>query len=54
MAAKYFSIPAVSVASERLFSTARHTVYVADQRNSLDPERAEMLLFLNKNQHLLL
>ena len=41
------SLPVASVASERLFSTARHII--TDQRNSLDPERAEMLPFLNKN-----
>ena len=44
------SLPVASVASERLFSTAR--LIITDQRNSLDPERAEMLLFLNKNLHL--
>lgn len=47
LAAKYLSIPAASVASERLFSTAKHII--SDQRNSLNPERAEMLLFINKN-----
>ena len=51
MAVKYLSIPAASVASERLLSTARH---ITGQRNCLDPERAEMLLFLNKNLHLFL
>ena len=43
---KYLSIPAASVASEHLFSTARHII--SDQRNCLDPDRAEMLLFLTK------
>jgi len=52
LAVKYLSIPATSVASERLFSTARHII--TDQCNSLDPERAEMLLFLNKNLRLFL
>ena len=52
MAVKYLSIPAASVASERLFSTARHII--TDQCNCLDPERAEMLLFLNKNLRLFL
>ena len=50
LAAKYLSIPAASVASERLFSTANQII--SDQRNSLNPERAEMLLFINKNLRL--
>ena len=50
MAIKYLSIPAASTASERLFSTARNII--TDQRNCLDPDRAEMLLFLNKNLRL--
>ena len=45
--AKYLSILAVSVASDRLFSIAKHII--SDQQNSLNPERAEMLLFINKN-----
>ena len=52
LAMKYLSIPAASIASERLFSTTRHII--SDQRNCLDPDRAEMLLFLNKNLHLLI
>ena len=47
LAANYLSIPAASVASERLFSTAKHII--SDQQNSLNPERGEMLLFINKN-----
>ena len=50
MAIKYLSIPAASTASERLFSTARNII--SDQCNCLDPDRTEMLLFLNKNLHL--
>ena len=41
---------AASTASERLFSTAGNII--TDQRNCLDPDRAEMLLFLNKNLRL--
>ena len=52
LAMKYLRIPAASVASEHLISTARHII--SDQRNCLDPDRAEMLLFLNKNLHLLI
>ena len=52
LAMKHLSIPATSVASERSFGTARHII--SDQRNCLDPDRAEMLLFLNKNLHLLI
>ena len=49
LASKYLSIPAASVAFERLFSAAKNII--SDQRN-LDPNRAEMLLFLNKNLRL--
>jgi len=40
---KYLSIPAASMASERLFSTARNIII--DQHNCLDPDKAEMDLF---------
>ena len=40
---KYLSIPATSVASDCLLNTARYII--SDQRNCLDPDRAEMLLF---------
>jgi len=43
LVAKYLSITAASVASERLFSTAKHII--SDQQNSHDPNRAEMILF---------
>ena len=50
LASKYLSIPTASVASECLFSAAQNII--SDQRNCLDSNRAEMLLFLNKNLHL--
>ena len=50
LATKYLSIPAASVASERLFSAAKNII--TDQRNCLDPNRAEMLLFIHKNLQL--
>lgn len=47
LAKKYLCIPAASVASERLFSTAG---LICDRkRNRLDPRMARMLVFLNKN-----
>ena len=47
VARKYLSIPPSSVRSERLFSTVSEVV--SDRRNRIDPEKVEMLLFLNKN-----
>ena len=47
VARKYLAAPASSVSSERLFSSAGNII--TDQRNRLDPERAEILLFLNQN-----
>ena len=41
------SAPPTSVASERLFSVAGD-IY-DEKRNRLAPERAEMILFINKN-----
>lgn len=47
VALKYLCIPACTVFSERLFSTAGN---ICDtKRNRLDPERVKMLVFLNKN-----
>lgn len=47
VAFKYLCIPACTVFSERLFSTAGN---ICDtKRNRLDPERVKMLVFLNKN-----
>ena len=47
LALRYLSPPPTSVPSERLFSTAGD---IYDQkRNRLDPERAEVLLFIKNN-----
>jgi len=47
LARHYLLAPPTSVASERLFSVAGD-IY-DEKRNRLAPERAEMLLFINKN-----
>ena len=50
LARRYLSAPSTSVVSERLFSVAGD-IY-DEKRNRLAPERAEMLLFINKHFHL--
>ena len=50
LAQKYLAPPCTTVPLERLFSTAGNIV--TDKRTRLDPEKVEMLLFLNKNIHL--
>lgn len=47
LARKYLSIPAATVCSERLFSTAG--LITDKKRNRLDPDRVKMLVFLKKN-----
>ena len=43
----YMCIPATSVPSERVFSTAGNLL--TSRRQRLTPENVEMLMFLNKN-----
>lgn len=47
LAKKLLSIPATSTTSERLFSTAGNVI--TSKRNRINPERAEQLIFLNRN-----
>jgi len=47
LARKYLSIPATSVQSERLFSASGRVI--TKSRSRLLPDRAESLVFLNKN-----
>lgn len=47
LAKMYHSIPATSVASERVFSTAGDVVTA--QRSCLNPEQVDYLIFLKKN-----
>ena len=47
MTRTYLSSPCTSVDSERLFSSAAHIL--TEERNRLEPKKAEMLLFIKKN-----
>lgn len=47
MALKYLSAPPATVFSERLFSTSG--IICDKKRNRLDPQRVQMLVFLNRN-----
>lgn len=47
LARKYLCVPATSVPSERVFSTAGDILTA--QRASLDSEKVDMLIFLKKN-----
>ena len=47
MARCYLCVPATSVPSERVFSTAG--LVINDRRSSLSPENVDMLIFLSKN-----
>ena len=47
----FFCVPATSVPSERIFSTAGHIVN--KKRSRLTSENVDMLLFLNKNRRII-
>lgn len=47
LARKYLCVPATSVPSERVFSTAGDIV--SAQRAALDSDKVDMLIFLKKN-----
>lgn len=47
LAKKYFSVSGSSVPSERVFSLAGNTI--SQERVRIDPEKADMLIFLSKN-----
>ncbi|XP_078495159.1 LOW QUALITY PROTEIN: E3 SUMO-protein ligase ZBED1-like [Ciona intestinalis] len=51
MARSYFCIPATSVPSESVFSSGGHIVNA--KRASLTPANVNMLVFLNKNAHMM-
>jgi len=50
LAKKYLAIPATSVQSERLFSATGRLI--SKMRSRLLPERAESMVFMNKNMDL--
>lgn len=50
LALKYLSSPSSTAASEKLFSQAGNIL--TESRNRLSPDRLDMLLFLNRNLHL--
>ena len=50
LAQRYLSPPPTSVPSERLFSNAGD---IYEKRNRLTPDKAEMLLFIKNNYHLI-
>ena len=47
MARCYLCVPATSIPSERVFSTAG--LVINDRRSSLSPENVDMLIFLSQN-----
>lgn len=51
MARKYLSAPCTSTESERLFSSVSHVL--DEKRNRLCCDKAEMLIFVKKNMHLI-